>query len=95
MPILPLQSSGPSCASRRLGRARSGGVASLTFAELATLSESRGAKAGANDSRCQATVSYDQRELSQLDGPSGDVQRCTATLGTRLKSGRSAVRPRP
>jgi hypothetical protein len=55
----------------------------------------RGAKRGANARRHQATPGDNQPWFPQLDRASGHTQPHAATRRMRLKSGRSAVRPRP
>jgi len=52
-----------------------------------------GAKRGASGGRHRATSSYIQRQSSQLDGMSGHIQRLTATLWLRLRTGHLVPAP--
>jgi hypothetical protein len=60
-----------------------------------TPADSGGAKRGASTGRRQATPGDSQRRVPQLDRLSDHAQPRAATARMRLKSGRSAVRPRP
>jgi hypothetical protein len=60
-----------------------------------TPANSGGAKRGASTGRRQATPGDSQRRFPQLDHLSDHTQPRAATSRMRLKSGRSAVRPRP
>ena len=55
----------------------------------------QGAKRGANAGRRPPMQSDHERQSMQVNGTSGHARRRPATVGLRLKSGRSAVRPRP
>ena len=73
----------------------SGPVINRNASAAARVCRFRGAKRGANADSRQATSGDSQPWFVQLDGPSGHTQQRAATKRMRLKSGRSAVRPRP
>jgi hypothetical protein len=69
------------------------GYSFLTMPKLCRVAS--GAKRGANEGRKWATVGHGQRRLQQLNGAYSHNWRYAETDKMRLKSGKSAVRPRP